>query len=80
LYEQKIEVVRCGNSQEEAKIKKGVRQGFTLSSFFFNLYVQEVINKLREEVEVWIRINGERINMLRFADDIAVITDNEEDL
>lgn len=62
----------------KAKIRKGVRQGCTLSPSLFNLYVQEAINKVREVIEVGIRINGERIDMLRFADDIEVITNNEE--
>jgi len=39
-----------------------------------------VINKIREEIKLGIRIDGGIIDMLRFADDIAVITDNEEDL
>jgi hypothetical protein len=52
LYEQEIVVIRCGNSQEEAKIRKGVRQGCTLSPSIFNLYVIEAINKVREEIEV----------------------------
>lgn len=38
------------------------------------------INKVREDIEVGIRINEERIDMLRFADNITVITDNEKDL
>jgi len=61
LYEQEIGVVRCGNSKVEAQIRKGVRQGCSLSLSLFNLYVQEAINKIREEIEVGIKINGERI-------------------
>jgi len=38
------------------------------------------VNKVREEIEVGVRINDERIDMLRFADDIAIIAENEEDL
>jgi len=70
LYEQEIGVLRCGNSGEEAEITKGVRWGSTLSPSLFNLYVQEAVNKVREEIEVGVRINGERIDMLRFADDM----------
>lgn len=55
-----------------------MRQGCTLSPSIFNLYVQEAENKVREEIEVGIRINSERIDMLRFVDDIAVMTDNED--
>jgi hypothetical protein len=77
LYEQEIGVVRCGNSREEAEIRKVVKQGCTLSPSLFNLYVQETVNKVREEIEVGVRINGERLDMLRFADNIAIIADNE---
>jgi len=44
------------------------------------LYVQEAINKIREKSEVAINKQGEKINMLRFADDIAILTGNENDL
>lgn len=36
--------------------------------------------KVREEIEVGTRINGEKLGILRFANDIAVTTDNLEDL
>lgn len=57
-YEQEIEVVRCRNSQEEADSMKGLRQWCTMSLPLFNLYVKEVINKLKKEIERGIRING----------------------
>jgi len=57
-----------------------VRQGCTLSLSLFNLNVQEAINKIREEIEVGIKINEEKVDMLKFADDIAFITENEQDL
>lgn len=40
--------------------------------------MQEAINKVREEIEIRIRMNGERIDMLRFTNNTVVITDNEE--
>uniref|UniRef100_A0A8D8Z0H2 Craniofacial development protein 2 n=1 Tax=Cacopsylla melanoneura TaxID=428564 RepID=A0A8D8Z0H2_9HEMI len=80
LYKNEVGVVRIGEIQEEANIKKGVRQGCSLSPYLFNLYVQEAINKIREETEVGVKIHGERIDMLRFADDIAITTETEEDL
>jgi len=46
----------------------------------FNLYVQEAINKIREEIEVGIRINGEKVGMLRFSANIAAITENKKNL
>lgn len=81
LFEQEMGVIRRGNGQGEAGIRKGVRQRCTLSQSGFNLHVQEAaIHKLREEIFIQIRIYGERIDMLRFTDGITVIADNEEDL
>lgn len=62
-YEKETEIIECGNSQKETKIRKGVRQGCTLSPSLFNLYIHEAINKVREEIVVEIRINEEKINM-----------------
>ncbi|KAI5692524.1 hypothetical protein M8J77_008381, partial [Diaphorina citri] len=52
LYKNEIGVIRSGDSQEEAVIKKGVRQGCSLSPYLFNLYAQEAINRIREETQV----------------------------
>lgn len=35
---------------------------------------------IREKIHLGIKINGRTIDMLRFADDIAVIAENEEEL
>jgi len=35
---------------------------------------------VRVEIQVEIKINGKKIAMLRFADAIAIITDQEEDI
>ena len=80
LYKNEKGIIRFGNIQEEAEIKKGVRQGCSLSPYLFNVYVQEAINRIREEIQVGINIHGEKIDMLRYADDIAITTENEGDL
>ncbi|KAI5718650.1 hypothetical protein M8J77_024598 [Diaphorina citri] len=80
LYKNEVGVIRSGEVQEEAVIQKGVRQGCSLSPYLFNVYVQEAINHIKEDTNVGIKIHGEKIDMLRFADDIAIITENENDL
>jgi len=58
-----------------------VRQGCSLSPCLFNLYVQEAIdNRVRELIQVGIKIQDGNVDMLRFADDIAVLTESDEDL
>lgn len=80
IYTREIGVVRDGSNEESAHIQRGVRQGCSLSPYLFNLYVQKAIDRVREEVNLGLPIHGERIDMIRFADDIALMTESEEDL
>jgi len=77
LYINEIAVIKAekGNNQVEAKIVKGVRQGCNLSPTLFNLYIEEALKEIRKE-----NIGGILVQMLRFADDIAVIGESEEDI
>lgn len=45
---------------DEIEIKRGVRQGCILSSSLFNSYSEEIFNEALEELDVGIKINGER--------------------
>lgn len=80
IYQREVGVISCGNAIAEANISKGVRQGCSLSPVLFNLYIQKAIDRVREEVKVGISVQGEKIDMIRFADDIAIITESEQDL
>ncbi|KAF0772940.1 Reverse transcriptase domain-containing protein [Aphis craccivora] len=78
--ERRCPVIRFGETEEEAHIRKRVRQGCNLSPSIFNAYIQEAIDIIREKIQLGIKINGKKIDMLRFADEIAVIAENEEEL
>lgn len=80
LYKNQTLLIRIDGKEEIAKIKKGVRQGCNLSPMLFNLYIEEVMKELRIEVKQGVRIGGETINVLRFADDIAFCAEIEDDL
>jgi hypothetical protein len=56
-----------------------VRQGCKLSPLLFNIYTEQVINKFKGHC-TWIKAKGERIQMLSFADDIAIIAQGEINL
>ena len=63
------------------KIGKGVRQGCILSPYLFNLHEQYIMkNSGMDEAQVGIKIAGRNINNLRYADDIALIAESEEEL
>ncbi|GFO39360.1 retrovirus-related pol polyprotein from type-1 retrotransposable element r2 [Plakobranchus ocellatus] len=59
-------------------IKRGVRQGCVLSPDLFSLYSEIITRNL--ENHPGIKVGGQNINNLRYADDTVLITENKEDL
>ena len=63
------------------QIGKGVRQGCILSPCLFNLYAEYIIrNTGLEEAQAGIKIAKRNINNLRYADDITLMAESEEEL
>ena len=63
------------------QIGKGVRQGYILSSFLFTLYADYIMwNAGLDEVQAGIKIARRNINNLRYADDTALMAENNEEL
>ena len=63
------------------KIGKGVHQGCILLPCLFNLYSEYIMrNAGLEEAQAGIKISRKNINNLRYADDITLIAESEEEL
>ena len=63
------------------QIGKGVCQGCILSPYLFNLYAEHIMrNPGLDEKQAGIRIAGRSINNLRYADDITLHTESEEEI
>ena len=63
------------------KIGKGVRQGCILSSCLFNLCAEYIMRNARlNETQAGIKIAGRNTNNLRYADDITLMAESEEEL
>ncbi|MGI4329225.1 reverse transcriptase domain-containing protein, partial [Klebsiella pneumoniae] len=80
LYRNQTAVVRMNEEEVEAKIGKGTRQGGVESPILFNLYIEHALNKVKEEVNWGIKIGGDIVKMIRFADDIAVVASFSKEL
>ena len=59
-------------------IKRGVRQGCVLSPSLFNVYTETIFKEFEELPGV--KLFGEYINNLRYADDTVLIAESEEEL
>ena len=79
LYWNQNAAVRIeGEFSEYKQIKSGVRQGCVLSPDLFNIYSETIIRTLGDSPGI--KINGETINNIRYADDTALIADSKENL
>ena len=74
LYAGQEATVRNGHGTTDwFQIRKGVRQGCTLSPCLFNLYTEYIMrNAGVEEAQAGIKIAGRNINNLRYADDTTL--------
>ncbi|KAI5700378.1 hypothetical protein M8J77_008043 [Diaphorina citri] len=61
-------------------VKKGVRQGCIISPILFNIFVEKIIAESIEKEERGLKINGEVINNLRYADDTLLLATSKSDL
>ena len=60
---------------------KGVHLGCILSPCLFNLYVEYIMrNAGLDEAQAGIKIAGRNINNLRYADDMTLMAESEEEL
>ena len=82
MYACQEATVRTGHGTTDFfQIGKGVRQGCILSPCLFNFYAEYIMrNTGLEETQAGIRIAGRNLNNLRYADDITLKAESEEEL
>ena len=82
LYADQEATVRTGHwTTDWFQIGKGVRQGCILSPCLFSFYAEYIVrNTGLEETQAGIKIAGRNINNLRYADDITLRAESEEEL
>ena len=76
--------VRCsvrinGKLTEWFVVSCGLKQGCSLSSILFNLYINDSILKMNS-LDIDIEINGEKLGILVYADDSVLLAENENEL
>ena len=65
----------------EVNIRKGVKQGCSLSPPLFSSYSEGNINEIKEEIKnIGVKVQGKTIKMLCFANDIALLANTGREL
>ena len=82
LYAGQEATVRIGHGTTDwFQIGKGVHHGYILSPCLFNFYAEYIMQNPRlDEAQAGIKIAGRNINNLRYADDITLMAESEEEL
>ena len=57
----------------------GLKQGCSLSPILFNLYVNDLVTQITE-LGLGIDIDGEKVAVLLYADDLVILSETEDDL
>lgn len=78
LYMNQEAIIRVANGESESGIiGRGVRQGCPLSPLLFSIYAEMMMIEAMERVEDGVKVGGEIIKDVRFADDQAMVADSE---
>ena len=82
LYAGQEAPVRTGHGTIDwFQIGKGVCQGCILSPYLFNLYAEYIMRNARpDEAQAGMKIAGRKSNNLRYADNITLTVESEEEL
>lgn len=82
LYWNQTAQIKIGNIKtDHIRIQRGVRQGCILSPLLFNLYSDRIFKEALEGIShLGIKINGEPITTIRYADDTVILANTFEGL
>ena len=64
---------------DKFRVDNGVRQGDSLSTSLFSIYINDLVDMLKN-LNVGIEINGTNLCCLLFADDLVILAENVDDL
>lgn len=79
IYDHSTASIKLQKSSKEFNITRGVKQGDPISPKLFNAILEFIFRKL-DWKEMGVKIFNEFLNNLRFADDVTLISNSENDI
>ena len=79
IYRDSSVTVHLHKESEKIRIKRGVRQGDTISPKLFTATLESIFRRLNWENKGGVKIDGEFLPNLRFADDIFLCTETPQE-
>ena len=79
VYKDSSVTVHVHKESEKIRIKRGVRQGDTISPKLFTATLESIFRRLNWENK-GVKIDGEFLSNLRFADDIFLCTETQQEI
>ena len=74
MYNGQTAYVWIGEKQSGVcSIGRGVRQGCSLSTLLFIIYQEAMVKEATNNSELCVHVGGQAVNMIRYADDKAVV-------
>src|SRR6218665_482113 len=81
MYSKSLSAVRLdGELKEWFRVTVGVRQGCGLSPYLFNLILEAMMSFALKSTEAGASVGGQTVDNLRFADDIDLVAEDDEQL
>lgn len=80
MEESRASIIINQNQSKEIEIQKGVRQGDALSALLFITSLDSIMKDVMKELQNIGTINNKSVQVIAYADDIAIIARNRKDL
>ena len=61
-------------------VTQGVRQGRVMSPWLFNVFMDEILREVNENLQGGVQLKSTIVQILLLADDIVMVTEEEEDM
>lgn len=68
-----------GNTTDWFNVNTGLKQGCVLSTVMFNIFINNLITDVKE-LDIGIDIDGQKVAILLYADDLILMSENKEDM